>query len=175
MFKFLDAVDSTVKWIAYIGAILLLPLIIAMLTEVISRYVFDAPTLWAYETAYMLTGSFFLMGIGYTLQVGGHVKVDFLTDILPGRANLIIYIIGYAFTGVFVIWSTWGLTESFLETYKTGETTGESAWNPVLWPFRAMAAFGFFVFALQILVELCRNVTRLVQGEPFERKDGHIS
>lgn len=71
MFKFLDAVDSTVKWIAYIGAILLLPLIIAMLTEVISRYVFDAPTLWAYETAYMLTGSFFLMGIGYTLQVGG--------------------------------------------------------------------------------------------------------
>ena len=160
---------------AYIGAVLLIPLILSMMTEVVSRYVFDAPTLWAYETAYFLTGSFFLLGIGYTLQVGGHVKVDLMTDLLPDRANLIIHTIGHLFGAIFAIWATWGLTEAFLDTYRTGETTGESAWNPVLWPFRAMAAFGFFVFALQILVELCRNVTRLVQGEPFERKDGHIS
>lgn len=172
MEKVLSSLDSTVKWFAYAGALLLIPLVVSMLTEVISRYLFDAPTLWAYEMAYFLTGSFFLLGIGFTLQIGGHVKVDFLTELLPDRANQIIHITGYLFTGTFAIWATWGLTESFLETYETGETTGESAWNPVIWPFRAMAAFGFLLFSVQILVELSRNFSRFIRGESFERKDG---
>ncbi|PHS19354.1 MAG: C4-dicarboxylate ABC transporter substrate-binding protein [Blastopirellula sp.] len=173
--RLLDTTEATVKWVSYVGALLLIPLILSMVVEVVARYVFDAPTLWAYEMAYFLTGSFFLLGIGYTLQIGGHVKVDLMTDLLPDRVNLVIYIVGYVFAGIFVIWSFWGLTESFLETYRTGETTGESAWNPVLWPFRAVAAFGFFVFAVQILVELYRNVSRLIRGEAFERKEGLMS
>lgn len=172
MNKLLDAIESTNRWFAYIGAFLLIPLIASMVTEVILRYVFNAPTLWAYEMAYFLTGSFFLLGLAFTLQIGGHVKVDLMTDILPDRVNHIIYIVGYIFAGVFVVWSTIGLTESFLETYHTGETTGESAWNPVLWPFRFMAAFGFLLFGLQVFVELVNNIRRFANGEPFERKSG---
>ncbi len=168
----LDKLDLLVKWMAYAGTLLLIPLIVSMMTEVISRYVFGAPTLWAYETAYFLTGSFFLLGIGYTLQVGGHVKVDLMTELLPDRVNGIIHTIGYVFAGLFSIWATWGLTESFIETYQTGETTGESAWNPVIWPFRAVAAFGFLLFSIQILIELYRTLSRLIRGEPFLRKDG---
>jgi TRAP-type mannitol/chloroaromatic compound transport system permease small subunit len=172
--RILNAIEVVVRFAGYISAFLVLPLIISMITEVVARYVFDAPTLWAYETAYFITGSFFLLGIGYTLQIGGHVKVDFLTDFLSDRANLVIYIFGYCVTAAFVIWATLGLTESFLETYENGETTGESAWNPVLWPFRAVAAFGFLLFAVQLIVEIIRNTLRLIRGEPFVRKDSFL-
>ena len=172
--RLLGATEATIKWFAYIGAFLLIPLILSMVTEVFSRYVFNAPTLWAYETAYFLTGSFFLLGLAYTLQMGGHVKVDLMTELLPDRVNQFIYIVGYVLAGTFVIWSVSGLTESFLETLHSGETTGESAWNPVLWPFRAMAAFGFFLFAIQILIELYRNIAGFVSGKPFQKKTGLV-
>lgn len=172
MENLLNRTDTGVRWAAYAGTLLVIPLMLSMLTEVISRYVFDSPTLWAYETAYFMTGSFFLFGVAFTLQVGGHVKVDLMTGIFPDRINHIIYIIGYILAGTFVVWTTVGLTDSFLETLHTGETTGESAWNPVLWPFRLVAAVGFGLFAVQIVVELLRHIIRLKNGEPFEKKDG---
>lgn len=168
----LNRIEKAVRWVAYAGTLLVIPLMLSMLTEVVSRYVFDSPTLWAYETGYFMTGSFFLLGIAFTLQVGGHVKVDLMTDIFPDRVNHIIYIIGYVLAGIFVAWTTVGLTDSFLETLHTGETTGESAWNPVLWPFRLVAAMGFALFAVQIAVELLRHIIRLKNGEPFVKKDG---
>lgn len=174
MNKLIEFLESVIKWVAYLGAFLLIPLILSMITEVVSRYVFEAPTLWAYEMAYFLTGSFFLLGLGYTLQIGGHVKVDLMTDILPDRVNLLIYIVGYVMAGAFMIWSVVGLTESFLDTYHSGETTGESAWNPVLWPFRLIAAVGFTLLSIQILIELYKNASRLIKGEPFKQKSGLI-
>jgi TRAP-type mannitol/chloroaromatic compound transport system permease small subunit len=168
----LNKTETGIRWLAFAGTLLIIPLVVSMLTEVIARYVFNSPTLWAYETAYMVTGSFFLLGVAYTLQVGGHVKVDLMTDLLPDRANHIIYVVGYTLSGIFVIWTTVGLTESFLETYHSGETTGESAWNPVFWPFRLVAAFGFALFSIQILIELYRHTLALINGEPFVKKDG---
>jgi TRAP-type mannitol/chloroaromatic compound transport system permease small subunit len=170
--RLLRMTETTIEWFANIGAFLLIPLILTMVTEVVSRYVFNSPTLWAYEMAYFLTGSFFLLGLAHTLQIGAHVKVDMMTDILPDRANQIIYIVGYIFAGSFTIWSFFGLTESFLETLHTRETTGESAWNPVLWPFRAMAALGFLLFSVQILVELYQHIADFIKGRPFNRKSG---
>ena len=168
----LNKIEKGIRWVAYAGTLLLIPLMLSMLTEVISRYVFDSPTLWAYETAYFMTGSFFLLGAAFTLQVGGHVKVDLMTDIFPDRTNHIIYIVGYTLAGTFVAWTAIGLTESFMVTLHSGETTGESAWNPVLWPFRLVAAAGFGLFAAQIAVELLRHIIRLKNGEPFVKKDG---
>lgn len=168
----LNKIEKGIRWVAYAGTLLLIPLMLSMLIEVISRYVFDSPTLWAYETAYFMTGSFFLLGVAFTLQVGGHVKVDLMTDIFPDRINHIIYIVGYTLSGTFVAWTAIGLTESFMETLHSSETTGESAWNPVLWPFRLVAAVGFGLFAAQIAVELLRHIIRLKNGEPFVKKDG---
>lgn len=165
-------IETGIRWVAYAGTLLVISLMLSMLTEVISRYVFDSPTLWAYETAYFMTGSFFLLGVAFTLQVGGHVKVDLMTEIFPDSVNHLIYIIGYTLTGIFVAWTTFGLTESFLETFHSGETTGESAWNPVLWPFRLVAAVGFGLFTVQIAVELTRHIIRLKNGDPFVKKDG---
>lgn len=57
------------KWLIY--AIVLL-----MLWEVLSRYVFSAPTSWAPELATLIFGPFFLLGGPYLLHLGGHVAVD---------------------------------------------------------------------------------------------------
>ena len=36
-----------------------------------------------------------------------------------------------------------GSFEYWLEAYKMNERTGESAWNPIVWPFKFFFTFGF--------------------------------
>ena len=50
------------------GACLIVPLVLATCWEVFARYMFGAPTIWAYEIGYMLTGSHFLLGMAFTLR-----------------------------------------------------------------------------------------------------------
>ena len=70
-------------WLLLWGAIvsivvawLIIPMVLALTFEVVSRYLFNAPTLWAYDMTFMLYGSFFMLGAAFTLQRRGHVRSD---------------------------------------------------------------------------------------------------
>ena len=75
-------IDLAERWVGGIGvfaALLLVPLVLATTWEVVSRYAFNAPTIWAYEVGYLLTGSHFLLGLAYTLRQGEHIRIDVLS------------------------------------------------------------------------------------------------
>ena len=75
----------------YTGRIVLwLAIVLTCVTgfEIISRYVFNAPTKWAFDISYMIGGSFFVLGQGFTLKNKHHVRIDlFYSRFSPrGRA-----------------------------------------------------------------------------------------
>ena len=53
-----------------------MPLILATVYDVGARYLFNAPTQWAYEVGYMMMGAHALLGMAYTLREGGHIRID---------------------------------------------------------------------------------------------------
>ena len=55
-----------------------MPLILAMTYEVIARKLFLAPTIWAYDISRFLYGALFMLGAGYALSKGVHIRADFL-------------------------------------------------------------------------------------------------
>lgn len=56
-------------------------------------------------------------------------------------------------------------------TYRTGEGTGLSAWNPKVWPFRLIYTTGFALFTLQIFGRLLESLLVLFGGEPPKHPD----
>ena len=56
---------------------------LAITYEVFSRYVFSAPTTWAYDVSYMLYGTLFMMAGPYALARNGHVRA--ISCIANGR------------------------------------------------------------------------------------------
>ena len=54
-----------------------------MLYEVVSRYVFNAPTVWGMELAVLLFGPYFLLGGPYLLHLRGHVALDLMRQLYP--------------------------------------------------------------------------------------------
>lgn len=143
---------------ALVSVLIILPLVGAMVYEVLSRYLFRAPTSWAYELSYMMMAAIFVMAIGYALKQRQHVSVDFLYSAAPPRAKAIINLVGYTVLFPAMVWLTYALYRHAMRAYMSGETSGISAWNPYMWPVRAILAVGFAVFAVQIFVEIFKNI-----------------
>lgn len=158
----IEAVTGAVGWV---GAWIMVPLIAAMVYEVGARHVFGAPTFWAYELGYMLAGSSYLFGFAYCLKQGAHIRVDFIYERLSPRWQAGIDIVGYLVLLLpGLIWLDYGLSEYAYNSYRYGEVTGESAWNPVVWPFRSAWVVGFLVFTLQVIAEVLKAVPVLCFG-----------
>ena len=96
-----------------------MPLIFAMTYEVIARKLFLAPTIWAYDMSRFLYGSLFMLGAGYALSKGVHIRADFLYRNFKvknqGLIDFTLYILFY-FPGliVFLYMTTGFLQESIM-------------------------------------------------------------
>ncbi|WP_417767434.1 TRAP transporter small permease subunit [Stappia sp.] len=163
-----DQIGRISLWSGRLSALLVPPLVVAMVYEVVSRYFFDAPTQWAFEVSYMMMGTIFLLGMSYALSVDQHVNVDFLHAKLPARVIAVIDAVAYAILTVMVIWLTNTLIFNAISVYKTGEGSGLSSWNPQIWPYRVVYAVGFALFALQCLAKTIQNLLIAFDAEGGE-------
>ena len=74
--RVLAFIDGLSSWSGKLISMLIFAMIAVLMWEVISRYVFDSPTLWAHETTRYIYGAHFMIGGAYTLYLGAHVNVD---------------------------------------------------------------------------------------------------
>lgn len=167
MEKFIRVIDRLSGSTGVIGAWLVVPLIAATCYEVFSRYALNAPTIWAFELGYMLTGANFLIGTAYTLRERGHIRIDILYNHLPARTRAVIDVVGYVFLFLpAAMWLDVALWKYVLSAFKSQELSGQSAWNPVIWPFRLVFFSGFLLLTLQGIVELVRAARFLGGRDP---------
>ena len=71
-------IDKINKIIGNIVCWITMPLIFAMVYEVLARKLFNAPTMWAYDMSRFMYGALFMLGAGYALSKGVHIRADFL-------------------------------------------------------------------------------------------------
>ena len=82
--------DAFSLWSGRIVGWLIIPMVLSLVWEVVARYWFNAPTVWAYDMTYMLYGTFFMLGSAYTLLRGGHIRTDSLyAQWSPRRQGLV--------------------------------------------------------------------------------------
>ena len=146
-----------------IGACFVLPLAGVMFYEVVLRFGFDLPTFWAYELAYMLTGAHFALGIAYVMRQGQHIRIDFIYDRLGPRTRAAIDLfVNVLFLLPTIAWLSWTLFRIAIEAFNNHEVSGESVWNPVVWPLYSVVVFGFVAFTLQIVAEAIKSARVLL-------------
>ena len=56
-----------------------------------------------------------------------------------------------------IIWVSAGLVEYAWRSWFIGETSGESGWNPLVWPVRSAIATGFVIFSAQLISEAIKT------------------
>jgi len=163
-------IERISHWVGVVAAWLLVPLVFAMVYEVIARYAFNAPTIWAYEIGYLMTGSGFLLGMAYALSRDAHIRIDVFSIRMSQRTRAIIDIVCYVGLLIpFLLALTQVLWRRALEAIASGEKSGQSAWNPVVWPFRTVFLAAFLLLILQVIAEIIKSARRLRSEEPETR------
>lgn len=163
----IEALTSVVGGIA---AVLVIPLMLATAWEVFARYVLGAPTIWAFELGYMLMGVHFLLGGALALKNQVHVRIDLIYARLSSRRRTLIDLTLYTFfvlPAVTLIVLRFG--EFTFAAFESGEHSGQSAWNPLIWPFRAAIVASFALLGLQIFAEMLKCIHAIRNRVPYPR------
>lgn len=173
-------IDIINEWAGRLTCLLLIPLIFAMVFEVVSRKAFAVftdygmnefareiglgPTLWVYDVSRMLGGVIFMAAAAYALMRGVHIRADFIyrnwTPKTQATVDATLYLLFYFPAMLFFFWSTldYGLDAFGKDIFdSTGwERASDSTWAPYLWPARIFMPIGAFLLLLQGLPELFR-------------------
>jgi TRAP-type mannitol/chloroaromatic compound transport system permease small subunit len=103
---YINFADQFVVWIGRAFAWGIFILTAAVMYEVIMRYFFNAPTLWAFDFTIQMYGAVFMMGGASAMSTKTHVKADMYYNRLSekGQAilDLVLFICFYA-PGVFAL------------------------------------------------------------------------
>jgi TRAP-type mannitol/chloroaromatic compound transport system permease small subunit len=159
------ALDGFGWLLAVIAMIQVVVIIAVQLYEVVARYVFNAPTLWGNDIAYMTNGTLFLLGAAYTLRMGAHIRIDFLATRLPLRMQHAINLLFYLCLFLPALWYIGSASANKAwRAYLKGELESMSAWEPQVWPFYTGIALGVLGLGLQVLSETLRHAIGV--GDP---------
>jgi TRAP-type mannitol/chloroaromatic compound transport system permease small subunit len=159
------AIDNFSLWTGRVVAWMTLPLMIAIVYEVMSRYLFTAPTVWAYDVSRMLYGSMFVLGAAYALSKGVHIRSDFLyrnwSVKTQGRVDTALYLVCYFPTMlIFLYVSTqWAWT-----SVSRMERGMDTAWMPLLGPVKSSLPIGIVFLLIQGVSELLKAVHAARKG-----------
>ena len=159
--RYTDFVNAKFGWFV---AFLMLPMIAIMVSEVIMRYFFNAPTLWAYEISLFMYGSYIALAGGYTLLVKGHVNVDIIWGRLPLRWRSIVDVVTAALFFLFVGVLFKESLEATIESWAVMETT-MTHWAPPYYPLRTALPVACLLLLLQGLAKFIRDLNTAITGK----------
>ncbi len=142
------------------AALLLLPGMAITLYEVIARYVFDSPTIWVNESMQIIFGFYFLLGGGYTLLHGGHVRVDVLLLNMTSRGRRVANVFALLVVVFYASVLLWIGGEQAVDSMAAWERA-ESAWAPYIWPVVTAVPVAAALLLLQALALILRECVGL--------------
>lgn len=163
--KFTDATGTLVAWLN-------VPLVLAVSYEVIARYAFSAPTIWAFDVTYMLYATIFMLGAAYALHKGAHIRTDFYYERWSVRTRGMIDAVAYLllFFPSLVILLTVGGNEAWY-AFSIGETSEQTPWRPLLWPFKTVVPLTMLLLLIQGVSETIKCVYAAYTGIELEHKE----
>ena len=158
-------IDRFSLWVGRLVCWLAVPIFLAMVYEIVVRYAFTAPTLWAYDVSRMLYGASFVLGAGYALSKGVHIRADFLyrnwSVKTQGRIDATLYIVFY-FPGLIAFLLT--SLDFAGVSWMRGERGMDTAWMPYVAPIKSALPAGIALLLIQGISETLKSLYAASKG-----------
>ncbi len=142
----------------YVGMFFLIPMMLLTSGEVVGRAIWSKPIPGSMELSSYMLAIFMLLGIAYTHQVGGHVRVTMLTSRLPEKAALTLQILT-TLLSLFIIavmaWQGWVVGME--------ERTVSDMLRVPQYPFRLLVSVAGVFLCLELVLDLVDAIRKLVR------------
>ncbi len=153
-------VDAISTRIGQVACFLIVPLITIVLLEVLMRYVFDAPTIWAWDVNVQLQATLVVLVGAYTLLSGKFVHVDIvlirLSPKTVAKVNVATSVVVLFSVGVLLWLTAVGAWESLLK-----REIATTLLRPPIYPLKIIVAAGILLLLLQVVSRLIHDLATI--------------
>jgi len=153
---FIRFVDRMNDRLGKIVGFFVYPIMLILVYEVVMRYVFNSPTIWAHETSCMLYGAHFVLGGAYALRHDAFVNVEVLYMRFSKRTRAILDLFTWTMFYLYVGALLWKSIPWAWESLSVLEYS-ESPWGPPIWPVKLTIPIGSFLMLLQGMTKTIRD------------------
>lgn len=159
--KGIDTAIDRIGRVIGVGSLIIMLIIVF---EVISRRIFNSPTIWATELLTMIFAAYVILVCAYGLQKGSFVCVDVVSSKYGPRLARIMMLITYIiffipFVGMILPTSF----KFFWRSFSIGENNS-TFWAPPIWPVKFALFFGLAMLFIQGISEMIKSVVWLVEN-----------
>jgi TRAP-type mannitol/chloroaromatic compound transport system permease small subunit len=182
MLDIADAIEKIPQFFGRIGAWLIVPLILIIMFDVLTRKLFggaiqqsiqESPTLYSYlsptklqEWEWHLHGALFLMAIGFSYTMNAHVRVDVLREKLSDRKQawieligLIVFLFPYAIVIGILCW------DFVVRAYVSNEASAAMTGLSNRWIIKSFLLIGLILVLLAGITTFLRQIVYLFGPE----------
>ena len=152
-----NAVYSINSWVGKSTAFTVLLIAGVSIFEVIARYVFNRPTVWAGQILSTLFIILVTLGGGYVLLKNEHVRVDVLYSRWSPRHQAMADVATFIVFLLFVVMLAWTTIEMAWASVKIGEASWAAFRGPI-YPKKIALALATVLLLIQGLAQLIRRI-----------------
>lgn len=158
MRRLLRGIDHLSEFLGLAAAQFYLMCALITTYEVVMRYVFFAPTQWAFEVVMVLCASAWMLSVGYVTRHHRHIGITVVYMLAPRRGQwfLDLFTLVVALAAVSILaWAAW---EPAVRALSRIERTGSAFNSPQPTLLKVMLLIGAVLYALQLIVNLTRHL-----------------
>jgi len=136
---------------------------------VVARYLFNVGAIPLQETVVYLHGTVFMLGIGFTLQQSGHVRVDIIYQRFPPRVQALVNLVGSVIflipVSMFIFWTS---LDYVALSWRLSESSAEPGGLPFVYLLKTLIPAMSLLLFLQGVAEILRSLLSLLGREVEE-------
>ena len=119
--------------------------------------------IWVVETAQFLLAAYYLLGGGYSMQLGSHVRMDLLYSRWKPRTRATVDVVTAGFLVFYLIVLLAGGLSSTQYAIEYGQKN-YSSWAPPLAPIKIVMVVGIILMLLQVIAVFFKDLAK-ARGE----------
>ena len=157
--KYLKFIDTITKYVAYLTAFILAALVILVVYDATSRYLFSAGSTALQELEWHFFDVVILLSIAYTLRNNAHVRVDIFYEKFSQKTKALVNIISFLFfvlpLSFLIIYIGIGFVELSFVQHEASSDPGGLKYR---WIVKSLMPLAFVLLALQAFKELLSDI-----------------
>ncbi|KAF0158073.1 MAG: tripartite AtP-independent periplasmic transporter subunit DctQ [Syntrophaceae bacterium] len=163
--KIINIINEKIARVVSFGMPLM---ILALIYEVVARYVFNAPTTWSGDATYFLCSLALVLTLAYTWQVNGHVSVDMILVKFPVKVQAFLNVF-FMLTMFFLCWLLiiWAMVPTVIESWRILERS-TIGYFPPIYPYKTWILIGTIMLVLQGFNVFISELYRLINGKELK-------
>lgn len=161
----LRTIDMVSEWSGKLVSILIFFMTGILFLEVLLRYIFNSPTIWAHELTLHFFGAYSVLAGAYVLLHRQHINIDLIYDCFSPRIKAIVDSLTYLLFFFFIVVTLrYGMMTAW-RAVELRQTVSPSPWGSPLWPLKLTIPLAALLMLTQGLAHFIRALKMAVTGK----------